>query len=119
MEIAMSKNEASRINEEKSFEVITYDEEVAFSYTLPDEEEPRTIECEVTLIWEGTLEKFKAEHGEDKAFEIHSFKLENQQKYFIDQIENRTEELIEEVEEEIANKMKYGFEFSGQLHNDD
>jgi len=106
-------------NEERAFEVITYDEEVVFNYNLPGEDEPRTIECEVTLIWEDTIEKFKEEHGENKAYEIHSFKLEKQQKSFIDQIENRTEELIEEVEEEIAKKMKYGFEFTGQLHNDD
>lgn len=106
-------------NEERSFDVITYDEEVAFNYTLPGEDEPRTIECDVTLIWEDSIEKFKEEKGEDKAYEVHSFKLENQQKFFIDEIESRTEELIDEVEEEIANKMKYGFEFSGQLHNDD
>ena len=109
----MSKNEA------RKFEVITYEEEVAFSYTLPGEDEPRTIESEITLIWEDTVEKFIEEHGADKAYEVHSFTLEKQQKFFIDQIENRTEELIEEVEEEIANKMKYGFDFSGQLHNDD
>lgn len=106
-------------NEEKKFEVITYEEEVAFNYTLPDEDEPRTIEHEITLIWEESLEKFKEEHGEDRAYKVHSFRLENHQRYFIDQVESRTEELIEEVEEEIANKMKYGFEFSGQLHNDD
>ncbi len=115
----MSKNEAVRINEERKFEVITYNEEVVFNYTLPDEDEPRSIESEVTLIWEDSIEKFKEEYGEDKAYEIHSFKLENHQKFFIHQIENRTEELIEEVEEQIANKMKYGFEFTGQLHNDD
>lgn len=115
----MSANEALHIKESKTFEVITYNEDVVFNYTLPDEEEPRTIECEVTLIWEDSIEKFKEEHGEDKAFEINNFKLEPQQKFFIDQVENRTEALIEEVEEEIANKMKYGFEFTGQLHNDD
>ena len=115
----MSNNKASRINEERRFEVITYSEEVVFNYTLPEEDEPRTIECEFTLIWEDSIEKFREEHGENKAYEIHSFKLEHQQKFFIDQIENRTEELIEEVEEEIAGKMKYGFEFTGQLHNDD
>lgn len=115
----MSTNEASYINEERKFKVITYEEEVVFSYTLPDEDEPRTIEHEITVIWEDTIEKFKEEHGDDKAYEIHSFKFEKQQQFFIEQVENRTEELIEEVEEEIANKMKYGFDFSGQLHNDD
>jgi hypothetical protein len=115
----MSKNEAACIHEANQFEVITYEEEVAFNYTLPGEEETRTIESEVTLIWEDGLDKFKEEHGDDKAFEVHTFKLENHRNFFIHQVETRTEELIEEIEEEIANKMKYGFEFTGQLHNDD
>lgn len=115
----MTKHEASDKNEGKKFEVITYEEEVAFNYTLPGKDEQETIETEITLVWEDTLDKFKEIHGEEKAYEIHGFTLEKQRQFFIDQIENRTEQLIEEVEEEIANKMKYGFEFTGQLHNDD
>ncbi|CAA6827609.1 MAG: Unknown protein, partial [uncultured Sulfurovum sp.] len=41
------------------------------------------------------------------------------QNNLIAQIEDEADDLIDEVQEEIANKMKYGFEFSGQLHNDD
>lgn len=115
----MSENTASQKNQGKKFEVITYDETVSFNYTLPGEDEQKTIETEIILIWEDTIEAFKEAHGDDKAYEFHSFALEKQKQYFVDQIDERTEQLIEEVEEEIANKMKYGFEFTGQLHNDD
>jgi tRNA A37 N6-isopentenylltransferase MiaA len=115
----MTKQQAANTDERKKFNVITYEEEVAFNYTLPGKDEQETIETEITLIWEETIDRFKEVHGEEKAYEVHSFSLEKQRQFFIDQIENRTEALIEEVEEEIANKMKYGFEFTGQLHNDD
>lgn len=115
----MTKQQATNTDERKKFNVITYEEEVAFNYTLPGKDEQETIETEITLIWEETIDRFKEVHGEEKAYEVHSFSLEKQRQFFIDQIENRTEALIEEVEEEIANKMKYGFEFTGQLHNDD
>ena len=101
------------------FEVITYIEEVSFSYTLPGEEEARTIEHKITVIWEESLEKFVEEHGPDKPYKLNTFKREREQKFFINQIESETEDLIDEVQEEIANKMKFGFDFSGQLHNDD
>jgi len=115
----MTLDEASNNNESIKSEVITYEEEVAFNYTLPGKSEQETIETQITVVWEGTIDKFKEAHGEEKAFKVHGFTLEKQRQFFIDQIENRTEQLIEEVEDEIANKMKYGFEFTGQLHNDD
>ncbi len=101
------------------FEVITYDEEVEFKYTLPDEEEERVIEAELTFVWEDTLEKFKEEFGTDKEYKVHTFRQQHHKQFFVDQVESRTDEQIEEVEEEIANKSKFGFEFTGQLHNDD
>jgi len=101
------------------FDVITYDEEVEFKYTLPDEDEQRTIETELTFIWEDTVEKFIEEHGDKIPYKVNSFKYENQYNFFIHQVESRTDDAIEEVQEEIANKMKFGFEFTGQLHNDD
>ena len=104
---------------DNEFEVITYTEEVSFNYTLPNEDEARSIEHEITVIWEDTLEKFIEEHGADKPYKLNPFKREREQKFFIDQIEGETENLIDEVQEEIANKMKFGFDFSGQLHNDD
>lgn len=106
-------------NEEKIYEVITYDEEVEFKYTLPDEEEERVIETELTFVWEDSIDKFKEELGEDKEYQVHRFKLASHYHFFINQVESRTEDQIEEVEQEIANKLKFGFEFTGQLHNDD
>jgi len=105
--------------EEKRYELISYQEEVEFKYTLSEEEEPRSIERELTFIWEDSVEKFIEEHGAKKPYKVSSYKRETEYKFFVSQIEDRTDDLIEEIEEEIANKMKFGFEFSGQLHNDD
>ena len=113
----MSKNEL-QTQDDKPFKVITYEEEVEFKYTLPDEDEERSIESEITFLWEDSLEEFIQEHG-DKPYNIHAFRQESQMKFFLHQLESRMEDQIEEVEEEIANKMKFGFEFTGQLHNDD
>lgn len=115
----MPNNEVTSQKENRVYEVITYTDNVAFNYTLPDKEEPQTIEHELTLIWEDTLEKFIEEHGTNRAYKIHNFKREREQNFFIERIEGEIEDLIEEVQEEIANKMKFGFEFTGQLHNDD
>ena len=115
----MTNNEVTSQKENKAYEVISYTDMVAFNYTLPDDEVTQTIEHELTFIWEDTIEKFIEEHGTDKPYKVHTFKREREQKIFLEQIEGRTEDLIDEVEDEIANKMKFGFEFSGQLHNDD
>jgi len=115
----MTNNEETSQKEQKVYEVISYEEVVVFNYTLPEEEEARSIERELTFVWEDTIDKFTEEHGADRAYKVHSFKREREQIKFLDQLEGLTEDLIEEVEEEIANKMKFGFEFSGQLHNDD
>jgi len=110
------KEDIPEINE---FDVITYTEDVAFKYTLPGEDEERQIEHEITVVWEDSLEKFREKFGEEKPYKINRFKRQREQQFFIEQLEGETEELIDEVQEEIANKMKFGFEFSGQLHNDD
>jgi len=115
----MPNNEVTSQKEDNAYEVITYTDDVAFNYTLPGDEEPQTIEHELTFIWEDTIEKFIEEHGTDKPYKVATFKREREQKIFIEQIEGRADDLIDEVQEEIANKMKFGFEFSGQLHNDD
>lgn len=115
----MTNKEVTSQKENTAYEVITYTEIVAFNYTLPNEEETLSIEHELTFIWEDTIEKFLEEHGTDRPYKVHTFKREREQKFFIERIEGQTEDLIDEVEEEIANKMKFGFEFSGQLHNDD
>jgi predicted secreted Zn-dependent protease len=102
-----------------AYEVISYTDVVAFKYTLPDEEEEKTIEHELRFVWEDTLEKFFEEYSPDKPYKIHAFPREREQKNLIEQIESEADDLIDEVQEEIANKMKFGFDFSGQLHNDD
>ena len=65
------------------------------------------------------LEKLLEEQGDEIPYKINSFKYENQYKFFLHQVESRMDDAIEEVQEEIAAKMKFGFEFTGQLHNDD
>ncbi len=102
-----------------SNEVITYEEVVVFNYTLPDEDELKVIQRELTLVWEDSLDKFFEEKGQDTSYKVHSFKTEASKNIFIGKVENTIDETIEEVEEDIANKTKYGFEFTGQLHNDD
>ena len=119
MERTMTNNEISPQTEQKEYKVISYEQVVAFDYTLPEENEPRTLERELTFVWEDSVEKFIEEQGNDKPYKINSFKREREQKSFIDRLEDQTDDAIEEVQEEIANKMKFGFEFSGQLHNDD
>ena len=100
-----ANNEVISQQENAAYEVIVYTDTVAFNYTLPDDEETQTIEEELTFIWEDTLEEFIEEHGTDKPYKIHAFKREREQRFFIDQIEGRTEDLIDEVEEAIANNM--------------
>jgi len=115
----MTNNEQTPEENSRPYEVITFIDEIGFNYTLPDEDEPRTLEHELTCIWEDTLEKFFEEHGKNKPYKVNTFRREREQKFFIDQVEGEMEDLIDEVQEEIANKMKFGFDFSGQLHNDD
>ncbi|NOR56130.1 MAG: hypothetical protein GQ531_07955 [Sulfurovum sp.] len=109
----------NEVTSEQTFEVITYLDVVAFNYTLPDAEEPETLEHEMRIVWEDTLEKFVEEFGKEKPYKIHTFKREREKNFLIDQIDSEADDLIDEVQEEIANKMKFGFEFTGQLHNDD
>ena len=100
-------------------EVITYNETVVFNYNLPDDDTTHTIERELTLVWEDNLDGLFAEKGDDVEHKIHTFTNAMHQKQFIDKVEETIDDDIEEVEEEIANKTKFGFEFTGQLHNDD
>jgi len=102
-----------------SMEVISYMDNIVFNYTLDDNEEQQSIEREVMVIWEESIEKFVEEFGEEKEYEIHKFKLPRDKENFIEKVEDELEEVIDEVQDEIANKTKFGFEFSGQLHNDD
>lgn len=100
-------------------EVITYEDNIVFNYTLEDKEEQQSIEREVMVIWEESIEKFIEEFGEEREYEVHKFKLPRDKENFIEKIEDELEEIIDEVQDEIAAKTKFGFEFTGQLHNDD
>ncbi|MDF1877601.1 hypothetical protein JHD47_07190 [Sulfurimonas sp. SAG-AH-194-L11] len=115
----MTNNETNSQTEKPSFEVITYEDNVVFNYTLPGKDKSEAIERELTFIWEESIEAFKKEHGDDKPYKIQTFKQARARDIFLEQIEGRTDDAIEEVQEEIANKMKFGFEFTGPLHNDD
>ncbi len=115
----MTNNEKTAQADPKLFEVITYEENVAFKFTSPETGEPDSLEHELTFIWEESIEEFIKEHGTDKAYKIQTFKRSRARDIFLEQVEGRTDDTIEEVQEEIANKMKFGFEFTGQLHNDD
>lgn len=106
------------MSEEKVYEVITYEKEVSFSYESEDGKE-ETIDSEVTFIWEGTLEKFFEEFGEDKPYDIRTFRSEGQYSYYVNKLESRIEAQIEEIEENIASKSKFGFEFTGSLMDED
>ena len=105
--------------EKNAYEVITYEDNVVFKYTSPENGEEASLEHDLTFVWEDTIEKFIEEHGADKPYKISGFRQERARDIFLEQVEGRTDDLIEEVQEEIANKMKFGFEFTGQLHNDD
>ena len=84
----MSNNEVTTQTNETAFKVITYTQEVSFSYTLPEENEQQSIEHELTFVWEDTLQKFLDEHGAKTPYEIHTFKREREQKLFIEQVES-------------------------------
>jgi len=103
---------------ENKFEVISYEDEVSFTFTLEDGTQ-ESIESEMTFIWEDTLDKFIEKFGPDKEYNLRTFSMEKQYRFYVDQLESRIEDELEEIEQSIANKSKYGFEFTGQLHNDD
>lgn len=111
-------NDNAKLSKEKLFEVITYENDVSFSYT-DDEGKEENIECEITFIWEDTLEKFFEKFGSDKPYDIRSFRFEDQYNFYVDKLESRIEAQIEEIEESIASKSKFGFEFTGSLMDED
>lgn len=68
----MTNVEVTPQTQEKRYEIISYEHEVQLKYTLPDEEEPRFIEHELTFMWEDSLEKFKEEHSAGKPYRLQS-----------------------------------------------
>ncbi|MDQ7061164.1 MAG: hypothetical protein Q9M43_08460 [Sulfurimonas sp.] len=80
-----SNEEASQ----KPFTAISYEDNVAFSYTLPGEEESQSVERDLTFIWEEGIEKFIEEFGADREYKVHGFNQEKAREIFLEQIEGQ------------------------------
>lgn len=100
------------------YEVITYEDVIVFNYTLPGEESVEQISRDVTLVWEDTIEKFFEAHTPEKPYTIHSFERERDKEKFIADIENQTEEMIDAVDEEIGQRMKFGHFYTSPTYED-
>jgi len=100
------------------FEVITYEDTMVFKYSLSEQEPQEQIERDVTLVWEEPLEKFLESFGSEKPYEVHSFKNEREKNLFITSIEDRTDEIIDEVDEEISQKMKFSHVYTSPTYED-
>ncbi|QOY54223.1 hypothetical protein HUE87_10110 [Candidatus Sulfurimonas marisnigri] len=100
------------------YEVITYEDVIVFNYSLPGEDVEEQINREVTLVWEDTLEKFFEAYKPEKAYKINSFEKEKEKNKFISDVENETEKIIDEVDEEIGRKMKFAFDYTSPTHED-
>lgn len=99
-------------------EVITYEETMVFKYSLSEQEPQEQIEREVTLVWEESLEKFFESFGSEKPYEVHSFTNERERNQFVTSIEDRTDEIIDEVDEEISQKMKFAHVYTSPTYED-
>lgn len=100
------------------YEVISYEDMAVFNYSLPAEERKEQISRELTLVWEDTLDKFFETYGPEKAYKINSFEKEKEKNKFIANIEDETEKIIDEVEEEISRKMKFSFDYTSPTYED-
>ena len=97
--------------EEKNYQLITYEDTVEFSYVLENGKK-ETIKCEITFIWKERLTKFFAKFGHNKPYNIRNFRFEDQYNFYVQKFEKRVEEQLETIEKSIANKSKFGFQFS-------
>ncbi len=101
-----------------SFEVITYEDTVVFNYTLPEQEEPEQISRELTLVWEESLEALFEAYSPEKPYQIHTFKTQRDKDRFIESVEEKTDEIIDAVEEEISQHTKFGYNFTSPTYED-
>lgn len=111
-----TENKTSQSGEK--YEVITYEDEIVFNFTLPEDDKENHLSKEVTLVWDDTLEKFFETHTKEKFYKIHSFKNEREKNRFVQNIENATEEVIDQIDEEISQKMKFGFDYTSPTYED-
>ena len=102
----------------EAYKVISYQDIIVFNYTLPGKDTEDQIDREVILVWEGTLEKFLEMSKSQKPYKIDSFRREQDMNRFITNIENETEKIIDEVEEEISQKMKFVSFFRSPTYED-
>lgn len=100
------------------YEVITYEDVIVFNYSLPGDEKKEQITREVTLVWEDSLEKFIEAYSSDKPYKINTFEKEKEKNKFINKIEDESEKIIDEVDAEIARKMKFGFDYTSPTYED-
>ena len=102
----------------EKYEVITYEDIAVFNYSVPGVEEKEQIEREITLVWEDTLEKFFEAYNPDRPYKINSFDTEKQKNRFISAIDDDNDKIIDEVDEEISRKMKFGFDYTSPTYED-
>jgi len=100
------------------FDVVSYQDTVAFNYTNPHTKEKEQIHKELTLIWEDSLEDFLKEHGEDVTYLVKALHSEQAKEKYIESIDERNDATIDQVEEEISCKMKFSFDYTAPLHED-
>ena len=102
----------------EKYDVITYEDIAIFNYTVPGTEEKEHLEREITLVWEDTLENFFETYNADRQYKINSFDTEKQKNRFITAIDDENEKIIDEVDEEISRKMKFGFDYTSPTYED-
>jgi len=100
------------------FDVVSYKESVAFDFTNPETNEKEQIHKELTLIFEDSIDKFLEEHGKDVEHFVKALHTQQAKEKYIDSIDERNEEIIDQVEEEISCKMKFSFDYTSPLHED-
>ncbi len=98
------------------YDVITYEHTMVFNFSVSGEDEQLTRD--VTLVWEDTLEKFFENHGSEKPYTINSFENEEEKTRFITDIEDATDQIIDDVDEEISQKMKFSHVYTSPTYED-
>lgn len=100
------------------YEVITYKDIVSINYILPGNETKEKIEREIILIWEGTLEKFLEAFTPPKPYTVETFESEKEKERFLAFIEKESDEVMDEVQAEIARKMEYPLDYTSPTYKD-
>ena len=110
--------QSNKAQTDEKYKVITYEDNIVFNFTLPEDGKEKQLSKEVTLVWDETLEQFLDTYTNEKSYKVHSFKNEREKNRFIENIENATEEIIDQIDEEISQKMKFGFDYTSPTYED-